>query len=109
MYLDDGTKQADTGINWLKWGAVSLCIWIMLSLCSSPQETRPYTVYLKVPMQVDMVDHNKEVTMIHVEKYTWFGNMLKIERLGRIILIPIGNIKFIESWDPNLKQEREGQ
>ena len=98
MYFDDGTKQADTGANWLKWGAVFLCIWLMLSLCSSPQETKPYTVYLTEPMQVDMVAVDQKVTVIHIEKYQWinYGTLLQIEMLGRIILIPTNKIKFIE-------------
>ena len=98
-------ESKTSGQVFLRWILIFGVVWLMVSLCTggNNQDNRSYTIHLRESMKVKMTNPNEEVVVIHVEKYQWtnYGAILQIERLGRIIMIPTSNIKFIESWDPN--------
>jgi len=103
-------ESPSPGMSMTKWIIACLFLWFIVGMCmGSPPDAGSYTIYLSEPMNVDIVDPTKEVTVLQADKYEWanYGQTLRIEMLGRVVLIPTSKIKFIEIWDTANQQRRE--
>jgi hypothetical protein len=101
-------QQPQNQFSWGRWFIIMIAIFFVVRMCvpTTNVDSRTYTVHLKTA--IITVEGVGDAVVVEAGEYRWtnYGATLEIKRWGRVIVVPVSNILYIEAWDPTQQPQQ---